>query len=781
MFRLEEKLARIRAGGYRRQDFVIANANDAEMGPGLQAMGPARERDGSSRRLRSREEFLEATQAVIRQDISDILLLSVSNLELLLKRDAFTRHGRQAGDPRQRHHRIWVLRGATYHIKPSRPFRTASLEARKPSPISASIRSPSTTISTPTSSRSKHSPSSAKTRRRTAFRTSSKCSTRTPRTSTTRRCRATSTTRSFAALAASPRPSGHASQDRIQRPAGARRARLVRSLLVVGVLGGGAGTTRDCFELIHQAEKYGARVALFGRKIRLAESPLDMVRLCARSPTARSRRPKPSTPITTSAEAGLTPHRELDSRQRDHRSAAEARGEDRLMSRRGVVTAGTWCVDLNKTIARWPAENTMNYYLAVDRQNGGSGCNMAIDLRRLDPDVAGRDDGPGRRRRRRTLPARRATRYGIERCELIVLPGATTPFSDCFNSLESGRRTHIYYPGVGAELSPDHFDFTRTEARILHLGLPGAHAKMDGPWRGDATGWAATLKAARARGPQDQLEMVSTTREKVRAFGRSCAPQLDLHDRQRLRDRLRRRHRDARRDDAARRQRSSRAARRARRSAPMQLVVAHFPEGAIAVTRDGARFALGSVAMPATRSPASTAPATLSPPACSMAGTRAGRSREPAARPRLRRRLDARGFHHDGRRDGRRMPRARRALWAAPAARLTARLPWSATTPQPELAAWPLSLPHRLHPPRRDRLQRRRAAAGAARHSPQRQGPRTGERGRPQRSQAHARARSTRLKRPAPSSPRRSTARARRWSSRAPRWVCRRALPVSDD
>ncbi len=49
--------------------------------------------------------------------------------------------------------------------------------------------------------------------------------------------------------------------------------------LVVGVLGGGAGTTRDCFELIHQAEKYGARVALFGRKINLADSPLDIVRL----------------------------------------------------------------------------------------------------------------------------------------------------------------------------------------------------------------------------------------------------------------------------------------------------------------------------------------------------------------------------------------------------------------------------------------------------------------------------------------------------------------------
>ena len=45
------------------------------------------------------------------------------------------------------------------------------------------------------------------------------------------------------------------------------------------MLGGGAGTTRDTFELLSQAERYGARVALFGRKINLAESPLEIVRL----------------------------------------------------------------------------------------------------------------------------------------------------------------------------------------------------------------------------------------------------------------------------------------------------------------------------------------------------------------------------------------------------------------------------------------------------------------------------------------------------------------------
>ena len=47
--------------------------------------------------------------------------------------------------------------------------------------------------------------------------------------------------------------------------------------LIFGVLGGGAGTTRDCLELIHQAEKHGARVALFGRKIYGSESSVLML------------------------------------------------------------------------------------------------------------------------------------------------------------------------------------------------------------------------------------------------------------------------------------------------------------------------------------------------------------------------------------------------------------------------------------------------------------------------------------------------------------------------
>src|SRR5712675_1147500 len=49
--------------------------------------------------------------------------------------------------------------------------------------------------------------------------------------------------------------------------------------LVVGILGGSAGTTYDAFRLSHDAQKYGARVALFGRKINNAEHQLAFIEM----------------------------------------------------------------------------------------------------------------------------------------------------------------------------------------------------------------------------------------------------------------------------------------------------------------------------------------------------------------------------------------------------------------------------------------------------------------------------------------------------------------------
>ena len=47
MKRLDQKLARIRAGKYKPADFIIADAKDGDMGPSLTSSGPHRAKDGS--------------------------------------------------------------------------------------------------------------------------------------------------------------------------------------------------------------------------------------------------------------------------------------------------------------------------------------------------------------------------------------------------------------------------------------------------------------------------------------------------------------------------------------------------------------------------------------------------------------------------------------------------------------------------------------------------------------------------------------------------------------
>ncbi|MEM7539440.1 MAG: hypothetical protein AAF639_45205, partial [Chloroflexota bacterium] len=49
--------------------------------------------------------------------------------------------------------------------------------------------------------------------------------------------------------------------------------------LTVGVLGGPASTNYDTFKLLAEAKKYGARVALFGRRIKNTASPLRFVEI----------------------------------------------------------------------------------------------------------------------------------------------------------------------------------------------------------------------------------------------------------------------------------------------------------------------------------------------------------------------------------------------------------------------------------------------------------------------------------------------------------------------
>jgi len=268
-----------------------------------------------------------------------------------------------------------------------------------------------------------------------------------------------------------------------------------------------------------------------------------------------------------------------------------------MTARRGVLTAGTWCADHNKVVEFWPLENEVVEILSEDVKGGGSGCNLAIDLKRLDPAIPVEtigvigDDEDGR------ILLAEADMFGIERSRLHVVEGLRTNYTDAYTSNRTGRRTHIYLQGASAELNPDHFDFSTTKSRFLHLGLPGIHRQMDRAWGTDENGWVTVLREARSAGIETNMELCSIAPEKLARIVRPCLQHLDyliINDFEMAA--IAGRPTVA--AEAADVAQVAEAAQSVMQMGAMRLLVAHFPEGAVMLPRGGAPIFLPSVDVP---------------------------------------------------------------------------------------------------------------------------------------------------------------------------------------
>ena len=278
--RMDQKLARIRAGSYKPTDFVIADAKDGDMAFGCATPGKAAEG-----RMKPLAAYRADMVKVVESDLVDILLVSLSTAEVLTGQGVF---GRTDITPAVRLNDtsdIWQARGGTYPKRPAQPFRTARLDrARAVADLGlyaitfyndleqdrATLDAYARFRDEATAAGMRHflevfNPLFPVATGDVDFATfNNDC-----------------IVRCLAAVS------------RLDRPVflkaaynGPRATEEIASYdpegLIFGVLGGGAGTTRDCLELILQAEKYGARVALFGRKIYYAENSVLMLRAMRR-------------------------------------------------------------------------------------------------------------------------------------------------------------------------------------------------------------------------------------------------------------------------------------------------------------------------------------------------------------------------------------------------------------------------------------------------------------------------------------------------------------------
>lgn len=280
---LDRKLARLRSGAYTPQDFIIADAKDAEMAFGLTSPGPVRGTDGQPLPgFARRAVYLDAIRAMTKSGLVDIMLTSASAAEILAREGLFAN---SEVTPAVRYNDatdIWYPRGGRYGSEPSRPFRTARLpRVREFADLGLYSVTFSNEVVRDLATLEAYSAFRAEAAELgmrhflEVFNPNLDIGVPAPEIGD---FLGDSIVRLLAGVVSAEQPvflkivyNGRRAMEAL--------ASYDSQRLIVGILGGAQGTTRDTFELLSRAERAGARVALFGRKINLAQSPLDLVRL----------------------------------------------------------------------------------------------------------------------------------------------------------------------------------------------------------------------------------------------------------------------------------------------------------------------------------------------------------------------------------------------------------------------------------------------------------------------------------------------------------------------
>lgn len=279
--RLTGKLSRIRSGAYRPADFIIADAKDAEMGGGIGGLGSVADRDGT-RRPATALDYRQAMTDMISSGLVDIMLTSLSSAESLHEADAFRGSDATQAIRLNDATDIWGFRGASYRTLAALPFRTARLEhARRLAALGlyAVTFYNDRDLDVATSAAYRDFRQEAETVGMSHFLEvfnpafpidTGNADLGSFVNDAIVRCLA-GVTRSESPLFLKMQFNGARAMEELASHDPAN--------LIVGVLGGAAGTTRDTFELVAQTERFGGRVALFGRKIYQAEDAIGIVRL----------------------------------------------------------------------------------------------------------------------------------------------------------------------------------------------------------------------------------------------------------------------------------------------------------------------------------------------------------------------------------------------------------------------------------------------------------------------------------------------------------------------
>ena len=289
---LDRKLAAIHADPHGAPDFILADAKDADMAFGIGAPGRSPEAHPGETRFRTLAEYRDQIRSIVEQGVVDIMLMSASTNHALTIRDRIFE--RSAVTPAARANDttdVHIARGSTYAAAPARPFRSASLDhiqcghldcSEPERAAGADLGLYSVTFNNDlaldhaTLERFHEFRAEAE---RKGFRYFLEVFDPNVPGAVDPAILPQYLNDMVARMLAGVAPAGRPVFLKIVYHGPRAMEELVRydPHLVVGILGGASGTTRDAFQLLADAQKYGARVALYGRKINQAENQLAFV------------------------------------------------------------------------------------------------------------------------------------------------------------------------------------------------------------------------------------------------------------------------------------------------------------------------------------------------------------------------------------------------------------------------------------------------------------------------------------------------------------------------
>lgn len=389
---LDAKLAAIHADPHGCREFIIADAKDADMAFGIGAPGLSPERHDGELRFKTLAEFREQIRQIVRQGVVDIMLMSASTGEQLtiherLFDDSHITPAIRANDTSDIH----VFRGSRIAQAASRPFRSASLDHVQCGHIDCSPDERKQGVDLGLYSITFNNDCELDLASLTAYREFRDEAERkglrhfleifNPNVPGAVPAEVLPQfindviARTLAGVTSTSRPIFL----KIPYPGPRALEELVAydPHLVVGILGGSSGTTRDAFQLIHDAQKHGAKLALFGRKINNAENQLAFIEflrhivdgLIAPEEAVRAYH-------AVLQKLGLKPHRPLDEDLQEtsgSQSYGGSGGAPRKRTNAAVISTGGPGVEGNgrsNLAGMTPAERLAYHRARLDRMFG---------------------------------------------------------------------------------------------------------------------------------------------------------------------------------------------------------------------------------------------------------------------------------------------------------------------------------------------------------------------------------------------------------------------------